>query len=216
MTFLSKHKVFGPIIKTPDNVKLVGFKWVFVRKRNEKNEVVRYKARLVAQGFSQRLGIDYDETYSPVMDTITFRFLISWVVQENLDVRLMDVVMAYLYGSLDSYIYMKIPEGLKMPEAYTPRNLFSIKLQRSLYVLKQSGCMWYQRLSDYLTKEGYMNDPICPCVFIKKSETEFDVIAVYVDDINIIGTPYELSNAAEYLKKEFGLKIWEKPNYALV
>ena len=89
---------------------------------------MRYKARLVAQGFSQRLGIDYDETYSPVMDTITFRFLISWVVQENLDVRLMDVVTAYLYGSLDSDIYLKIPKGLKMPEAYTLRNLFSIKL----------------------------------------------------------------------------------------
>lgn len=128
----------------------------------------------------------------------------------------MDVVTAYLYGSLDFDIYMKILEGLKMSEAYTPCNLFSLKLQRSLYGLKQSGRMWYQRLSDYLTKEGYMNDPICPCVFIKKSETEFDVIAVYVDDINIIGTPYELSNAAEYLKKEFGLKIWEKPNYALV
>ena len=97
---------------------------------------MRYKARLVAQGLSQRPGIDYDETYSPVIDTITFRFLISWVVQENLDVRLMDVVTAYLYGSLNFDIYMKILEGLKMPEAYTPRNLFSIKLQRSLYGLK--------------------------------------------------------------------------------
>ncbi|MCF8704082.1 hypothetical protein L3055_11145 [Corynebacterium sp. MC-02] len=177
---------------------------------------MRYKARLVAQGFSQRPGIDYDETYSPVMDTITFRFLISWVVQENLDVRLMDVVTAYLYGSLDSDIYMKIPEGLKMPEAYTPRNLFSIKLQRSLYGLKQSGRMWYQRLSDYLTKEGYMNDPICPCLFIKKSEIKFAIIPVYVDDINVIGTSDELSNTTEYLKKGLRLKIWEKSNYALV
>ena len=74
LTSLSKCKVFGPIIKTPDNVKPVGFKWVFVRTRNEKNKVVRYKARLVAQGFSQRPGINYDETYSPVMDTNYFSF----------------------------------------------------------------------------------------------------------------------------------------------
>ena len=148
-----------------------------------------YKARLVAQGFSQRPGIDYDETYSPVMDMITFHFLISLVLFEKLEMRLMDIVTAYLYGSLDSNIYMKIHEEFKMPDACTPHNLFSIKLQRSLYGLKQSGCMWYQRLSEYLIKERYKNDPICPCGFIKKSETEFAIVAVYVDDINLIGTP---------------------------
>ena len=69
-------------------MKPVGNKWVFVRKRNEKNKIVRYKARLVAQGFSQCLKIDYDETYSPVMDVITFRYLISLVVSEKLDMQL--------------------------------------------------------------------------------------------------------------------------------
>ena len=96
-----------------------------------------------SQGFSQRPRIDYDETYSSVMDTITFRFLISMVVLENLKMRLMDVVTTYLYGSLDSDIYMKIPERLKIPEAYIPRNLYSIKFKRSLYGLKQSDRMRY-------------------------------------------------------------------------
>ena len=114
---LNKRNVFGSIIPMPKTVKPVGYKWVFVRKRNEKNEIIRYKARLVAQGFSQRPRIDYDETYSPVMDAITFRYLISLVVSKKLEMRLMDVVTAYLYGSLDSDIYMKIPEGFKMPEA---------------------------------------------------------------------------------------------------
>ena len=68
-----------------------------MRKRNEHGEVVRYKARLVAQGFSQRPGIDYEETYSPVVDATTFRFLISLAIRGNLDLRLMDVVIAYLY-----------------------------------------------------------------------------------------------------------------------
>ena len=92
---------------------LVGYKWVFVRKRNDKNEVVRYKARLVAQGFSQRPGIDFDETYSPVMDGITFRYLVSMTVKERLDMHLMDVMTAYLYGLLDADIYMKVPDGYK-------------------------------------------------------------------------------------------------------
>ena len=103
--------MFGPIARIPDNVKPVRYKWVFVRKRNEKNKVMRYKVRLVAQGFSQRLVIDYDETYSPMMDTITFRFLISMAVSKRLKMHLMDVVTAYLYGSLNFDIHMKIPEG---------------------------------------------------------------------------------------------------------
>ena len=76
-----------------------------------KNEIGRYKASLVAQGFSQRPGIDYDETYSPVMDIITFRYLISMSVSEGLDMRLMNVITTYLYGMLENDIYMKVPEG---------------------------------------------------------------------------------------------------------
>ncbi|KAL0556350.1 hypothetical protein IC582_004863 [Cucumis melo] len=138
---LTKREVFGPVVYTPKGVKPVGFKWVFVRKRNENNEVTRYKARLFAQGFSQRPGIDYEETYSPVVDAITLRYLISLAVCENLDMHLMDVVTTYLYGSLENEIYIKIPEGFKIPESYNSnsRELCSIKLQRSLYGLKQSG-----------------------------------------------------------------------------
>ena len=106
---LIKRDVFGPVVQTPASIKPVGNKWVFVRKRNENNDIIRYKARLVAQGFSQRPGIDYEETYSPVMDAITFCFLISLAVSEELDMRLMDVITAYLYGSIDSDIHMKIP-----------------------------------------------------------------------------------------------------------
>ena len=135
------------------------------------------------------------------MDTITFYFFISMAVSKKLKIHLMDIVTAYFYGSLDSDIYIKILEGYKMPEAYTPSNLFSIKLQRSLYGLKQSDRMWYKRLSEYLMKERYKNDPICPCVFIKKSKTGFAIIAVYVGDMNLIRTPEELSKTAGYLKK---------------
>ena len=209
--------MFGPVAPTPPNIKLVGHKWVFVRKRDENNEVARYKARLVAQGFSQRPGIDYEETYSPVMDVITFRYLISLVVSEKLDMQLMDVVTAYLYGDLDTEIYMKVPDGLKLPESSSsrPRNTFSIKLRRSLYGLKQSGRMWYNRLSEYLISLGYVNNELCPCVFIKKSTSGYAIIAVYVDDMNLIGTSKELIETAKLLKKEFEMKDLGKTRYCL-
>ena len=125
---LKKRGVFTSVIPTPHNVFPVGAKWVFVRKRNENNKVVRYKARLVAQGFTQKPVIDYDETYSPVMSGITFRYLISLAVQMELSMQLMDVVTAYLYGSLDSDIYMKVPEGLQIPNPKANRNMYCVKL----------------------------------------------------------------------------------------
>ena len=84
LNYLAKREVFGSVVQTPEGVKPVGYKWIFVRKRNEKNEIMRYKARLVAQGFSQRPGVDYEETYSPVVDAITFRYLISLTVSKDL------------------------------------------------------------------------------------------------------------------------------------
>ncbi|KAG7557098.1 Reverse transcriptase RNA-dependent DNA polymerase [Arabidopsis suecica] len=218
LSSLKKRDVFGPTLRTPSEIKPVGHKWVFVRKRNENNEIVRHKARLVAQGFSQRPGIDYEETYSPVVDATTFRFLISLAIRENLDLRLMDVVTAYLYGPLDNEIYMRLPEGieLKDKDKKGSRDQYCIRLNKSLYGLKQSGRMWYNRLSEYLVKEGYKNDPISPCIFIKKFANKgFVIIAVYVDDLNILGTSGEIAQTVEYLKKEFEMKDLGKTKFCL-
>nr|AAS79613.1 putative copia-like polyprotein [Ipomoea trifida] len=213
---LNKRKVFGPTVLTPKDVIPVGSKWVFVRKRNENNEVVRYKARLVAQGFTQRPGIDFEQTYSPVIDGISFRYLISLAVNMKLDMQLMDVVTAYLYGSLDADIYMKIPEGIQNPNTRgKDRNMYSIKLQRSLYGLKQSGRMWYNHLSEFLLKKGYVKNDICPCIFIKKSSNGFCIISVYVDDMNIIGTNKDIIEACSYLKAEFEMKDLGKTKFCL-
>jgi hypothetical protein len=82
----------------------------------------------VAQGFTQRPDIDYDETYSPVMSGITFQYLISMTANLNLKMQLMDVVTAYLYGSFDSKIHIRVPEGLKIPGPNQNRNMFSVRL----------------------------------------------------------------------------------------
>jgi hypothetical protein len=190
---------------------------VFVRKRDERGEIARYKARLVAQGFSQKPGVDYDQTYSPVMDATTFRYLISLAVQENLDMRLMDVVTAYLYGVLDAEIHMRVPEGIRMPEAadLKSKHMYSIRLNRSLYGLKQSGRMWYQRLRDFLVELGYKTSDLCPCIFIKVDDDGIAIIAVYVDDLNLIGHKKALQKTAAYLKKEFEMKDLGETKFCL-
>ena len=100
--------MFGPIIQTSKDVNHVGYKWVFVRKKNEMNEITRYKAGLVAQGFLKKTGIDYEEIYSPIIDTTTFIYLISLAVYQSLEMRLVDVVTVYLYRDLGTEIHMKI------------------------------------------------------------------------------------------------------------
>ena len=110
----------------------MGFKWGFLRKQNENNEVVRYKARLVAQGFMQEPDIDFTEIYSPVMSATTFRYLISLAVQNRLSMQLMDVVTAYLYGSLDSDMYMKVHDGISIPNTSARHNMYCVKLNKSL------------------------------------------------------------------------------------
>ncbi|KAM2012748.1 hypothetical protein ACFX1T_024563 [Malus domestica] len=108
---IEPRSVFGPIVPTPPCVKPVGYKWIFVRKRNEKNEIVQYKARLIVQGFFQCPEIDYEETYFPLMDVVT----------------------AYLYRDLDTEIYLKVPEGLPLTGSNSSRpwNILSIRLRRS-------------------------------------------------------------------------------------
>ena len=149
-----------------------------------------------------------------MIDAITFRYLTSLAVSKNLEMCLMNVVTAYLYGSLDNDIYMKIPEEFKMPEVSSSKlkELYFIKLQRSLYALKKSERMWYNRLSKYLLKEGYVNNPICPCIFIKKTTSRFIIIVVYIDDLNIIGTHKKILEVMMYLKNEFKMKDLRETN----
>jgi hypothetical protein len=127
----------------------------------------------------------------------------------------MDVVTTYLYGSLDLDIYMKVTDEISVLNANVGRNMYCVKLNKSLYGLKQSGRMWYNRLKEFLLNKGYSNNDDCPCVFIRKSSTEFYIIAVYVDDLNIIGTELDINEVRDYLKMEFEMKDLGKTKFCL-
>jgi hypothetical protein len=102
------------------------------------------------------------------MNEINFRYLISLAIQNHLSLQLMDVVTVYLYGSLDSDIYMKVLDGIPVLNMHVKHNMYCVKLVKSLYGLKQSRRMWYNRLKEFLLNKGYSNSDDCPCVFYQK------------------------------------------------
>jgi hypothetical protein len=93
--------------------------------------------------------------------------------------------------------------------------MYCVKLIKSLYDLKQSGRMWYNRLKEFLLNKGYLNSDDCPCVFIRKSSTGFAIISVYVDNLNIIGHAKDIYEAHNHLKKEFEMKDLDKTKFCL-
>jgi hypothetical protein len=133
--------------------------------------------------------------------------------------QLMDIVTAYLYGSLDSDIYMKVPDGIDILNPKANHNMYCVKLQKSLYGLKQSSRMWYNRLSEFLLMKGYTKNDECPHVFIEKSSNafciKFCIALVHVDDLNIIGNEEDINEARHHLKTEFEMKDLGQSKFCL-
>jgi hypothetical protein len=149
------------------------------------------------------------------MNGITSQYLISLATQKRLSLQLMDVMTAYLFGSLDSDIYMKVSDGISVPNINVGHNMYYVKLNKLLYGLKQFGRMWYNRLKEFLLNKGYSNNDDYPCVFIRKSSSGFCIISVYVDDLNIIGTELDINEAQDHLKTEFKMKDLYKIKFCL-
>jgi hypothetical protein len=147
------------------------------------------------------------------MDATTFRFITGLATQHSITMKMMDVVTAYLYGGLDKVIYMRVPDGMTFDP--TKFSKPCVKLIKSLYGLKQSGRMWFQRLTKYLLKCGFQTNEICPCIFIKRKGDSFVLIAIYVDDLNIIGTDDACQEAATTLELEFEMKDLGETSFCL-
>jgi hypothetical protein len=127
----------------------------------------------------------------------------------------MDIVTVYLYGSLDLDIYIKVSDGIPVPNMHVNRYMYCVKLIKSLYDSKQSERMWYNRLKEFLLNKGYSNSDDCPCVFIKKSATGFCIISVYVDDLNNIDHTKNIDEARNHLKMEFEMKDLDRTKFWL-
>ena len=126
-----------------DDRTVVGSRIVFKIKKDAEGKPTRYKSRLVAQGFTQQPGLDYNDTYAPVLDVTSLRLLILIAAANGWDIQQMDVKTAYLYGDLEEEIYMRLPDGIhdfiKLPKNTQP----IVRLRKSIYGLKQAGRQWY-------------------------------------------------------------------------
>ena len=127
----------------------IGCKWVFVIKQNEFNEITKYKARLVAQGFSQRPGIDFDKIYAPVVRYDSLRLLLALAVQKGWTPLQLDIKAAFLYGELKEEIFMELPPGYQDQKGLISADTHCVKLLKSIYGLKQSPREWYAYLTAY-------------------------------------------------------------------
>jgi len=192
------------LVPLPPGKKTVGCRWVFKVKRKEDGSVDRYKCRLVAKGYSQRPGIDYDETFSPVVTFTTVRALIAYATQHGMHIHQMDVVTAFLNGQLDEEIYMDQPEGFEEPG----KERLVCRLLKSLYGLKQSPRCWNRELREFLTSEGFIQSQADPCLFYRRKENKsLVIIAVYVDDLIIVADQEDdITATKEMLSRRFKMK----------
>ena len=132
------------LVRLPKGRRAISGKWVFKAKTDENGSVVRKKARYVARGFTQIAGVDYDETYSPVISHTSLRLMLSVAASANLEIYQMDVDTAFLYGTVDEELYMEQPSGFEVMVESGEKLV--CKLKKSIYGLKQSGRCWWKNL----------------------------------------------------------------------
>lgn len=191
---LAKLQVLGTweYAELPAGKATVGTKWVFTVKYTSTRLVDRFKARLVAQGYSQRLGDDFYETFSPTIRYESIRALLAIGCAEDLEIHQADVESAYPRAKLHAEVYIRGVQGLTLPSG------IALKVQKALYGLKQSGREWYIEACNGLAKLGLTPSFSDPSVFINKDRTL--IIGLYVDDMLILGR--SLGAVSEF-KEEF-------------
>ncbi|GKA62888.1 zinc finger, CCHC-type containing protein, partial [Tanacetum coccineum] len=205
------HNDTWELTDLPHRCKALGCKWVLKRKMKVDGSIDKYKARLVIQGFRQKEGIDFFDTYAPVARISTIRLLLALAAIHDLVIHQMDVKTAFLNGDLDEEIYMKQPEGFVMPGHESK----VCKSKKSLYGLKQAPKQWHKKFNDVVLSNSFSLNQANKCVYSK-----FDVsgkgviICLYVDDMLIFGTDQDQVNKTkEFLSSNFDMKDLGEAKY---
>ena len=200
------------LVEAPKGVKPIGCKWIYKRKRGSDGKVETFKARLVAKGYTQKEGIDYEETFSPVAMLKSIRILLAVAASLDYEIWQMDVKTAFLNGNLNEDIYMQQPEGFKAKG----KEHMVCKLQRSIYGLKQASRSWNIRFDQAITSFGFEKSPDEPCVYKRIQAQKIVFLVLYVDDILLIGNDKQvLSGVKDWLHKQFDMKDLGEANYIL-
>ena len=193
------------LVTLPPGRRVVTCKWIYkIKDGASPTEGVKYKSRVVARGFSQREGVDYNEIFSPVVRHTSIRVLLALVAHQDLELEQLDVKTAFLHGELEEEIYMTQPDGFRVPG----KEDYVCKLRKSLYGLKQSPRQWYKRFDSYMIKLGYIKSPYDCCVYMRKLKDDtFIYLVLYVDDMLIAAEKMcDIKKLKELLSSEFEMK----------
>lgn len=168
------------VLVPPDSSQnLVGVHWVFTIKDLPDGFLDKYKARLVAKGFHQHQGLDYLETFSPVIKSTTVCIVLGIAVTKNWRIRHLDINNAFLQGTLDEEVYVVQPPGfvdMDHPD-------YVCRLKKALYGLKQALRTWYQSLKTFIQLLGFINSHADASLFIYHHGCDYVYVLIYVDDI---------------------------------
>ena len=191
---------------------MIGTKWIFKNKLDEHGTVIRNKSRLVAQGYTQVEGINFDETFAPVARLESIRILLAIASHLNFKLYQMDIKSAFLNGILQEEVYVEQPKGF-----VDPHRLDDVyKLKRALYGLKQAPRAWYDRLAAYLIEHRFKRRFADTTLFIRKDKNYFVVAQIYVDDIVFGATHDSLAQSfADEMKKMFEMSMVGELTYFL-
>jgi len=194
--------VFKTVKKLPEGANVIKSRWVFKYKKDSEGNIIKRKARLVAKGFTQKYGIDFKDTFSPILKPDSIRILTSIAAQNNFSIQQIDVNAAYLNANLKKDIYMSAPEG------HTDYGKYFWKLNEALCGLKQSAKEWNDELNSQLKNIGFKRISSKPCLYVKLSKNKKIkyLIGVYVDDIIITGTNFEIKRTIHAIKNKFKIK----------
>ncbi|TFY52995.1 hypothetical protein EVJ58_g9697 [Rhodofomes roseus] len=186
----------------PADRKPIGCKWVFRLKRDENGNVREFKARLVAKGFAQIPGMDFLETFAPVIRMDSIRVLLAVAAKRDMELEQMDVVGAYLNGKLEEEIWMEQPEGYNNG---TGRGMYMLG---AIYGLKQAGRVWNIKLNDALLSLGFTRLHSDPCVYIRRTKDDrLAIVGVHVDDMALLTDSHEdMKKLKDELNAKFDLK----------
>jgi hypothetical protein len=199
------------LVPLPAGRKPVFCKWVFKIKQGANGEVERYKARLVARGFTQTYRVDYNETFAPVAKFTSIRCILALTTLEDMEIRQMDMKTTFLNGELEEEIYMEQLQGF----VHQGGEHLVCKLQKSLYGLKQSPA-WNQKLDAFLKSIEFMNSEADPSVYVAQVGDVKFFIVVYVDDLILVcNDQNKLLQIKEELSQKFEMKDLEELHFFL-
>ncbi|KAG7539479.1 Ribonuclease H-like superfamily [Arabidopsis suecica] len=184
-------------------VNLLGCRWIFKTKINADGTLDKLRSRLVAKGYEQEEGIDFLETYSPVVRTATVRMVLHTAVTERWDIKQLDVKNAFLHGDLQETVYMRQPPGFEDKEK--PDHV--CLLHKAIYGLKQAPRAWFDKFSSYLIEFGFICSTRDPSLFIYQQERSVMLLLLYVDDMVLTGNDSSLiKRLLDKLNEKFMMK----------